>query len=55
MLVIYSILTLHLITRLRFRRINWLWPLFDLCGDNCHTKMVNFCTVGRDLAQMTDR
>ena len=29
-------------------------PLFDPCGDNCQTQMVNFCTVGRDLAQMTD-
>ncbi|KAG0132784.1 hypothetical protein HOY82DRAFT_557331 [Tuber indicum] len=29
-------------------------PLFDPCGDNCQTQMVHFCTVGRDLAQMTD-
>jgi len=29
-------------------------PLFDPCGDNCQTQMVNFCTVGRDIAQMTD-
>ena len=29
-------------------------PLFDPCGDNCQTQMVNFCTVGRDLAQVTD-
>ena len=29
-------------------------PLFDPCGDNCQTQMVNFCTVGRDLAQTTD-
>ncbi|CUS10976.1 unnamed protein product [Tuber aestivum] len=29
-------------------------PLFDPCGDNCQTQMVQFCTVGHDLAQMTD-
>lgn len=27
-------------------------PLFDPCGDNCQTQMVNFCTVGHDTAQM---
>lgn len=27
-------------------------PLFDPCGDNCQTQMVNFCTVGHDIAQM---
>lgn len=27
-------------------------PLFDPCGDNCQTQMVNFCTVGHDTVQM---
>lgn len=28
-------------------------PLFDPCGENCQTQMVQFCTVGHDVSQMT--
>ena len=48
------ILFSHLIFLLAFAAEIGYGPLFDPCWDNFQAQMVKFCTVGGDLAQMTD-
>ena len=44
----------HFVSSLAFTAEIGYGPLFDPCGGSRQTQVVNFCTVGRDLAQMTD-
>lgn len=51
LLVLLLILTLLYLPTTRAAEVGY-GPLFDPCGDNCQTQMVNFCTVGHDVTQM---